>query len=248
MNLLNDISHRLWPIPSGIWIMKQKWSNLLFAHWPIPEESLRSYIPSSLKIDTFNGAAWLGVVAFVMDGIYLRGLKGFSVTPRFTEVNVRTYVHYNGKPGVYFLSLDVGDKASLMVAKRWYRLPYQPAKSSLKMEDKAVYWENIRRGKSKIPIEFKGKFVPLSRVYYPEQGTFEHWATERYCLYSKDNRDNLYTAEIHHSQWPLQNVEAEIFSNTLFTPFQLQPTESKPIVHFSKGLETIFWNIKRLKI
>ena len=63
-------------------------------HWPIPTEILRPHIPSTLEIDTFNGSAWLGVVVFVIEGIYPRGLSSISLTPAFPEINVRTYVHY----------------------------------------------------------------------------------------------------------------------------------------------------------
>lgn len=249
MDLMNDISHRPWPLPSKKWIMKQTWKNLFFAHWPIPVEYLRPYIPSSLHIDTFDGSAWLGVVAFEMEGIYFRGLKAMSVTPKFTEINVRTYVHFNGKPGVYFLSLDVGDRASLLIASRWYRLPYQPAQITFKREKDTFHIQSIRNQKTINPIEFMGEFVPLSDVYYPQKGTLDHWATERYCLFSTDKLGKqLYCGEIHHSAWPIQKVEGAIDRNSLFTPFQLRPSETKPIVHYSRGLDTLFWNIKRIKL
>ena len=97
----------------------------MFTHWPIPTEILRPHIPSTLEIDTYNGSAWLGVVVFVMEGIYPRGLSSISLTPKFPEINVRTYVQYDGKPGIFFMSLDVGDWASYTIAKKWYRLPYK---------------------------------------------------------------------------------------------------------------------------
>ncbi|NMD69298.1 DUF2071 domain-containing protein [Bacillus sp. DNRA2] len=246
MDLMNDMSHRPWPIPSKNWIMRQTWSHLIFAHYPIPAELLRPYIPSSLIIDTYNGTAWLSIVAFQMEGIYFRGLRGLSVTPKFPEINVRTYVQFNGKPGVYFLSLDVGDWASLIIASRWYHLPYQPAQVSFIKEKQSFKVRSSRRGTLKHPIEFYGAFEPLSDVYFPEKETLDHWATERYCLFSTDKRANLYCGEIHHIAWPIQKVKTEITKNSLFTPFQLQPSESEPIVHYAKGLDTLFWNIKRL--
>ena len=160
------------------------------SHWPIPPEILRPYIPSSLQIDTFDGSAWLGVVVFVMKGIYPRGLSSVSLTPKFSEVNVRTYVQYDGKPGVYFMSLDVGDLASLTIAKRWYRLPYHPAHISIQKEGQTFHYESIRKGKTNTPITSKGTYTPLSDVFFPKEGTLDHWLTERYCLYSTDHRAN----------------------------------------------------------
>lgn len=227
-------------------LVGQSWSNVLFTHWPISAELLRPHIPRSLQIDTFDGTAWLGVVVFVMDGIYLRGLSALSLTPKFAEVNVRTYVQYNGKPGVYFMSLDVGDWASLMIAKRWYHLPYKAAQISLQNEDPTFFCQSQRNGKSNVPIGFQAKYIPLSRVYLSQKEMFDHWLTERYCFFSTDKRGNIYCGEIHHQQWPLQKVEIEIRRNSLFTPFQFDLSEEKTIAHFSKGLDSLFWNIKRL--
>ncbi|MCQ6278424.1 YqjF family protein [Bacillus sp. EB600] len=247
MNLMNDISHRPWPLPSKNWILRQTWNDLLFVHYPIPVELLRPHIPGSLQIDTFDGTAWLGVVVFVMEGIYFRGLAAVSLTPKFTEINVRTYVHCNGKPGVYFMSLDVGNLASLLIAKKWYRLPYQPAQISIQKEGESFYCQSLRKGKMKIPIAFEGKYVPLSEVYLPEKGTVDHWLTERYCFFSTNKRGSVFCGEIHHRPWPLQKVKAEIVRNTLFTPFQVDVEEEKTITHFSMGVEAFFWNIKRIK-
>ena len=104
MNIMRDIAHRPWPLPSKNWIMRQSWRNFLFTHWPIPTEILRPHIPSSLEIDTYNGSAWLGVVVFVMEGIYPRGLSSVSLTPTFPEINVRTMSIMMGNP-VFFSCL-----------------------------------------------------------------------------------------------------------------------------------------------
>ncbi|MBI3962971.1 MAG: DUF2071 domain-containing protein [Deinococcus sp.] len=92
--------------PSGRPIMHQRWGKLLFLHWPMPAELLRPLIPSRLAIDTFAGNAWIGVVPFTMWGVrpvFLPPLPGLNA---FHELNVRTYVHLNGVPGVWFFSLE----------------------------------------------------------------------------------------------------------------------------------------------
>ncbi|HWO97815.1 MAG TPA: DUF2071 domain-containing protein [Bacillus sp. (in: firmicutes)] len=248
MSLLKDVNHRPWPLPSKRWIMRQTWSNLLFLHWPIPPETLRPYIPPSLQIDTFDRSAWLGIVVFVMDGIYPRGLSTVSVTPKFPEINVRTYVHCNGKPGVYFMSLDVADRASLTIAKRWFRLPYHSAQMSFQKEGQTFHCQSIRKGKTKAPIRFDGKYTPLSEAYFPEKESLDHWLTERYCLYSTDHRANIYCGEIHHRPWPLQKAATDICINTLFSPFNFNLDGINPISHFSIGVDTLIWNIQKVRL
>lgn len=246
MDILQDIAHRPWPMPSKPWNMRQKWRNFLFCHWPVSPDVLRSLIPSFLQVDTFEQNAWIGIIVFEMKGIYLRGMPIVSVVPGFAEINVRTYVQYNGKPGIFFLSLDVGDWASLKIAKRWYHLPYQASDVTFQNEGQSYKCLSKRRKNQEIAAQFQVKYTPISDVFVPMPGTIEHFLTERYCLYSTDLRGNLYSGEIHHQVWPLQHAKAEILNNTLLSPFDIDITEEKHLFHFSKGVDTLFWNIRKL--
>ena len=87
--------------------MKMHWHDLLFMHYRVPIEQLRRLIPAPLKIDTFDGSAWIGIVPFRMTGV--GSPVSFPPVPglsNFPELNVRTYVTIDGKPGVWFFSLD----------------------------------------------------------------------------------------------------------------------------------------------
>jgi uncharacterized protein YqjF (DUF2071 family) len=103
---LRATAHRPWPIPPGPWTSRQSWCDLLFAHWPVPARSLRALVPEPLRIQEYRGAAWLGIVPFQMRGVAPRPLPDIPGISAFPELNVRTYVEYGGKPGVWFLSLD----------------------------------------------------------------------------------------------------------------------------------------------
>ena len=96
-------------LPAGFPIMRQHWGKLLFMHWRIDANLLRPLIPSQLKIDTFDGSAWIGVIPFTMWGIRASFLPPIPGTSAFHELNVRTYVTLNGEPGVWFFSLDAAN-------------------------------------------------------------------------------------------------------------------------------------------
>src|SRR5690349_19174042 len=64
MELCQHVDHRPYPLPPGPWIMAQTWHNLLFAHWPVPLAALRPLVPAPLEIDTYDGQAWIGIIAF----------------------------------------------------------------------------------------------------------------------------------------------------------------------------------------
>src|SRR5919199_1793995 len=61
---LNRTEHRPYPLPKGAWVLRMRWLDLLFMHWPVPEASLRLLVPPALKLDTFDGSAWLGITPF----------------------------------------------------------------------------------------------------------------------------------------------------------------------------------------
>src|SRR5208282_2945633 len=127
---LKQVAHRPWPLPAGGWIMAQSWHDLLFAHWPLPAAILRSHIPARLAIDTFDGRGWLGVVPFRMSGVRLRGTPAVPWLSAFPELNVRTYVVADGKPGVWFFSLDAGHAIAVAIARACFHLPYFRARMS----------------------------------------------------------------------------------------------------------------------
>src|SRR5262245_11044807 len=107
--VLDDTAHRPWPIPTQPWVLAMRWHDLLFMHWPIKSEAICQYIPSALTLDTFDGAAWIGVVPFRMTGVRPRPVPPLPTISAFPELNVRTYVIAEGKPGVWFFSLDAGN-------------------------------------------------------------------------------------------------------------------------------------------
>src|SRR4051812_5845616 len=109
MDILKHTGHRPWPLPSGPWVMKQVWEELLFAHWPVSPEIIRPFIPGGINLDTYNDQAWLGIVPFRMSGVRPRLLPAVPWLSAFPELNVRTYVTVDNKPGVLFLSLEAAN-------------------------------------------------------------------------------------------------------------------------------------------
>src|SRR5215213_9215217 len=88
-------------------VMYQVWSHLLFLHWAVPVAALRPLVPPGLEIDTFDGRAYVGLIPFTMTGVRPAGIPAIPGFSDAHEVNVRTYVHRDGRdPGVWFFSLD----------------------------------------------------------------------------------------------------------------------------------------------
>jgi uncharacterized protein YqjF (DUF2071 family) len=219
--------------------MQQIWNDLLFAHWPISADVLRLLVPSILPLDTFNGQCWLAVTPFHMTGVRARWTPAFPGLSALPELNVRTYVSYGGKPGVFFFSLDAGSRLAAWGARLTYHLPYFFADMKVSNQND---WFDYRCRRSR-DAEFRGAYRAAAPVRLREPGTLEHWLTERYCLYTV-HRESVYRAEIHHVQWPLQDAEAKIEINTMARVSGIHLPEIHPLLHFSKRLEVLVWPLK----
>lgn len=244
---MNDSAHRLWPPPREPWLMRQTWHDLLFAHWPIALPELRPLVPAGLQVDLHEGQAWIGVVPFWMSGIRRRWWPPLPGLTGFPEINVRTYVTRDGKPGVYFFSLDAAHRFAVAAARRWYYLNYFYARVAARHEDGWVRYRSARTERAAPAAEFRARYRPAGQVIFAQRGGLPHWLTERYCLYAADGQGRIYRGEIHHAPWPLQAAEAEIEANTMAQPLGLPLSKTPPLLHFAKRMETVVWPVEVLE-
>lgn len=241
---LSETAHRPWPILESRWTWRQSWSDLLFAHWPVSVELLREQIPQALEIDTFDGTAWIAVVPFRMRDVMLRGLPAMPAVSAFEEMNVRTYVTIDGKPGVWFFSLDAASRMAVWAARTLFHLPYFHADMELKTNGENVHYQSQRHSEG--GESFRGKYQPEGSVYTAQPGSLEHWLTERYCLYCETPDGTIKRGHVHHRQWQLQKAAAEISTNTLLHPFQIAESAPPHLLHFSRNIDVIIWPLEEV--
>ena len=226
--------------------MAQVWHDLLFAHWPIPKAVLRPKIPSRLDIDVFEGQAWVGVVPFRMSGVRLRGTLALPWLSSFPELNVRTYVVAEGKPGVWFFSLDAANRVAVAVARAWFHLPYFRARMSCAEQNGWIEYKSGRSHRGAPCGVLSGRYRAVGQTVTPRRGSLEHFLTERYCLYAADGKGQLLRSEIHHAPWPLQLAEAELTSNTMAEASGINLPSAKPLLHFALRQEVVVWQPQRI--
>lgn len=222
--------------------MQQTWHDSLFAHWSVPTEAMRPLVPAQLTLDTFDGQCWVGVVPFHMSGIRRRGLPAVPGLSRFPELNVRTYVTYGGKAGVYFFSLDAANLPAVLAARAFYHLPYFHADMTTQERGGIIHYASRRY---RAEAEFRGRYHPTRETRLAAPGSIEHWLTERYCLYTTHD-GQLYRGEIHHAQWPLQTAEAELATNTVAAAGISLP-DAIPHLLFARKLDVLIWPLARVE-
>ena len=240
---LRETAHRPWALPDRPWLMAQSWEALLFAHWPVPADELRRVVPDGLPLDTYDGTAWIGVTPFLVAALRLRGLPHLPGVTSFPEANVRTYATVKGKPGIYFFSLDAASRLAVESARRAYRLPYFRARMSIARTGDWVEYTSVRISRDGPPAELRGRYRPRGRRFKALDGSLEQFLTERYCLYTFDERRRLHRSDIHHPPWPLQPAEATFAVNTMAVPVgQRLDAPVDPLLHFAERQDVLIWS------
>lgn len=229
-DLLSFGAHRPWPVSNQDWLWYQEWRDLIFLHGRVEREWLKGLVPGKLVVEEFNGSPWVSVVAFQMRNIRPRMLPPVGMLSDFSEVNVRTYVSYEGKPGVFFLSIDANKRVSCFVARVISGLPYRYSQFSYEegnmRSDRLAFSAAIGE-----PLDTKTEF--------------DEWITERYCLYGVQ-RQVSYRYDIHHLPWPL--YKSTIDKTTVLFPHTITTCGSVRVeaMHYSPGLQVLAWPAVRL--
>jgi len=239
-------SHKPRPLPAGRWAMTQRWNDLLFAHWPIPTGKMEARLPDWLEADTYQGSAWLGAVPFWLDRIKVRGVPSIPGLRNFPDLNLRTYVRdrQTGTPGIYFFSVDSSNLLAVAAAHLVYHLPYFLAEMHLEPRSEREFAFYSRRRFQKQPVIFKARYRglgPSRRLGEIRSGSFEHFMSERPCVFSMNRAGQPIRANLHHVPWPLEEAEAEFERNDLGTAAGVTLPEQEPILHYSRRLAVYVW-------
>lgn len=239
---LAEVAHRPWPLPRAPWVMGQRWSNLLFIHRQATVDAVRALVPPALTLDLRDGTAWVSVTPFYLSHLRPRGIPPLPRVSEFPELNVRTYVTYGGKPGVYFFSLDAGNALAVYGARLLYHLPYFRASMSVhEARDGTLHYRSRRTHRGAPAAELSAQYRPSGAVTHSKPGSLDHWLTERYCLYALDTMRRLYRAEIHHHPWPLQPAEAEVEHDTMAAAAGLTLPAAPSRLSFSRRIDVVVW-------
>ena len=223
------------------WVMRMRWTDLLFAHWPMDPAVLAPLVPPELTVDTFDGRAWLGIVPFRMEDVAPRGLPAVPRLSVFPELNVRTYVTHRGLPGVWFLSLDAASRPTVIGARRWFHLPYVHAAMAIGSDGATIDYRSTRRDPTVPAATFRARYRPTGPVEPARPGSFEAWSTERWRLFAVDDRGAVLRSEIRHGRWPLQPADADLDATELAAAHGLSVPATSAHLRYSRRVDVRAW-------
>jgi uncharacterized protein YqjF (DUF2071 family) len=219
--------------PAGTASGSQTWRELLFVHWSFAPEVVRAVVPPGLALDLWGGRAWIGVVPFRMEATRAAWMPR-RLGLEFLETNVRTYVHHDGAPGVYFLSLEAASWLAVQVARRGWGLPYFHATMHAERTGERVAYRSRRRGDPGASLDVTYDIGAELGPSLP--GTQQHFLLERYYLFA-ERRGRLRRGQVHHHPYPARRATVTALTEGLVAAAGLPATGAPETIHYSAGVE-----------
>lgn len=210
------------------------WRDGLFVHWSVDPERLRPHVPGPLELETYDGRAWFSLLPFVLARAGVRSSPTFTRLT-FPELNFRTYVRFDDRPGLYFFSIDVDQPLIPPLVGGTTRLPCYDADIDFRKRDGRVEFRSVRTESGEPPAQFAVSYRPTGEPTTAEPGSLDYWLAERRRMYDPVGDDVLY-AEIAHDPWPLQPADLTIHENTMFEANDLPTPDDDPLVRYSTDL------------
>lgn len=198
--------------------MRQRWAQLLFLHWTWDPAAIQATLPPGLTVDVHEGKAWVGLVPFFMERVRPRGLPAVPGLSAFLELNVRTYVHDGqGRPGVWFYSLDANQWLAVKIARTFFHLPYEHAamRATVAPETGEVDFRARRAGTER-ESRFGYRPAGESAGRKAKAGSLEFFLVERYRLFAQDaRRERLFSGQVHHPPYRIGAPHVRTWDDTM---------------------------------
>lgn len=238
--------------PDQIPLLHQNWHHLLFLHWEIPLATLQAMVPPRLTIDTHEGKAYVALIPFTITGVRAPLTPALPWISSFHEVNVRTYVHLDGRdPGVWFFSLDAASELAVVAARATYKLPYFDAGIEFTATDtplpEIAFRSHRTDSRGTRPANLHVDYRPVEGPARPSPlGTIEHFLLERYILYAEDDDHTLYRARVHHQPYPAQRAEIAGLEETLIWAAGIRRPDSAPLRHYAREVNVKVYALEKV--
>jgi uncharacterized protein len=226
------------------WVWSQHWLDVLFLHWRVPVATLRACVPAPLEIETYDGNAWVSLVLFRLR-VRPRWLPFLPGLSDLIEVNLRTYVSFRDRPGIWFLSAHADNGLAMRLAKLFTPMPYtRAALRYRRLEDRFEFQAGPSTGPG---LALALTFVPKGEDTPAVAGTLDEWLLERYRLFVRGRRSALMQAEVAHPPWVTQPVPVEMSANRFGLPSGFDLSRRPDGAHFSTGVRARFGAFREIE-
>ena len=216
-------------------VLRQRWTELGFFHWPMPPDAVQQLLPGGLRVDVFDGQAWVGLIPFEMRDVRFGNGPVVPVLGSFIEINVRTYVvDAAGRRGVWFFSLDVPRSPIVGVARSFFALPYCWASASHEVDQDRHRYRMRRRWPHRDRAVADIAFEVGDAIERPD--VLDDFLTARWALMTRRGSRLAYGA-VHHPAWPLHEAGDVRIDGDVVEAAGLPRPVGAPHARYSPGTE-----------
>jgi uncharacterized protein len=228
----------------GSWVWSQRWLDVLFLHWPVPAARLRPHVPFPLEIDAYDGDAWVSLVLFRLH-VRPRWLPFVPWLSSLLEVNLRTYVRFQDRAGLWLLGAHADNRWAIRLARCLTPMPYTHAAMRYRRcgaEFRFRAWHGPAPDS-----ESAFTFRPTGPRGEPQEHSLDEYLLERYRLFAPGGGSALVQAEVAHPRWVAQGARVCISANRFGRPCGLDLSSEPERAHFSPGVRARFGAFRRLE-
>jgi hypothetical protein len=225
---------RLWArLP---WLVGLAEVDQLFLSWPLAPTALADRIPAPLALDTFEGRAWITLVAFRMERLHLRGLPPMPGLSCFAEVGCLTQVRLGDARGVWFFRLDAATRLGAAVGRRLFALPYHYSAVSLHAEAEWRFFQSVgQSARSAVRPELRVRYRPTGPEHEARPGTLAHFVAERFVMFSGRDAGALLRSVQARPPHRIRACEIVLERNTLHAALGLPERADEPVAWYCRS-------------
>jgi len=191
------------------------WERVLFLHFALPPQALKSCVPPALELELHEGKAIVSLVALTMRRFQPVGplSLGWALRPLSCQkfFNLRTYVRHGNEPGAFFLWGWLSNPFPFPA----FGLPCAAAQ----MRYEHNYESGQLRGKveaSARQFKYDATINPQTPLEPPPRGSLAEFALERYTgWFSRGQQTKIFRAS--HPTWLQTNADVNVEEDGLLT-------------------------------
>lgn len=231
--------------PSALrpWRWSQRWRQVLFTHWSVPLPCVERLLPPCLEPDAWRQSAWVSLVAFRLQGVRLRGTPPLGPCSNFLELNLRTYVTFDGQPGIFFLRIHAQTRLAVTLARWFTPLPYSVAAMSYAADGDGWRFRSQGAG-DRAPFAADFQLKGPAQAAPPD--SLDAWLLERYHAFVPIGRDGLFRMSVRHEPWRTRDVDIAVSATGVGQRWGLNLNRSPDRWHYADGLQAWVWPFERL--
>jgi uncharacterized protein len=235
--------------------LKANWENIIMANYAIDPEILAPYLPKGVRLDLYNGKAYVSLVGFMFKKTKLFNIP-IPFLGTFEEINLRFYVQREEggitKRGVVFINETIPYRIVAWMANKLYKEHYTvvPTQHSIvtNLDSKKIKFEWLLNKKwNSIYVEASNKSQSM------KNDTLEKFIYEHYFGYTKIDDNNTEEYRLQHPSWKINSVlETKIecdFKAMYGESFSVLNNTKPEAVFIAEGSSVkIEWQRVRLKL